>query len=91
MRLIGQEKLKDFYGIHAAAKQPCLCWIAEIREGKWRDLKQILARHRNAQLTAEKVVLFSLGKDKFKLETEVYVQNNFVIVKRIGTHKDFIS
>lgn len=71
------------------AEEPLKAWYAEARRATWRTPDDIKARHRSASFVADNRVVFNIGGNKHRLVVHVNYGLGVVLVKFIGTHKDY--
>ena len=74
MRLVGREKLDEFSGAHADARP----WIAN-----WKR------SYASASFLADKVVIFNVKGNSYRLEVQVAYKTGTVVVRWIGTHAEY--
>jgi mRNA interferase HigB len=89
MKLLNKKLLDDFKRKHADAQSQIESWGAEVEETKWdtpHDLKQ---RYPKASLTGNQQVIFNICGNKYRLLVLVNYKNRIVLVKKIGTHKEY--
>ncbi|MCL4518461.1 MAG: type II toxin-antitoxin system HigB family toxin [Thaumarchaeota archaeon] len=89
MELLGKEKLQDFKEKHADAKSQIESWEAEIEEAQWDTPHNLKSRYPKASLLGNQQVVFNIRGDYYRLLVKVNYKNKIVLVKRIGTHKEY--
>ncbi len=89
MKLVGKDRLHVFWKRHAAARRAIEAWVAEVEAAQWNDQGDIGQRYPRASFLPDRVVVFRLGGNKYRLEVRVAYQTKAVIVTRIGTHAEY--
>ena len=89
MRLIGKKKLNDFKQIHADACAQVESWEAEVSEAKWNTPHDLKKRYPKASLPGNQQAIFDICRNQYRLWTEINYQIGIVLVKEIGTHKEY--
>ena len=89
MRLLGKILLEKFKKKHADARSQIKSWEAEIEEVLWDTPSDLKRRYPKASLLGNRYVVFDLCGNKYRLLTLVNYKNGIVLVKRIGTHKEY--
>jgi len=89
MRLLGKILLDKFKQKHADVRPQIKSWEAEIEEAIWHTSGDLKRRYPKASLLGNRHVVFDLCGDKYRLLTLVNYKNGIVLVKRIGTHKEY--
>ena len=90
MKLLGKKLLHDFKEQHPDARSQIESWEAEVEEARWNtphDLKKVYPK---ASLVKDHVV-FNLGWNRYRLLVQVSYRNGIVLIKKIGTHKEYDS
>jgi len=89
MRLLGKISLEKFKQRHADVRSQIKSWEAEIEEAKWNTPGELKRRYPKASLLSNKQVVFDFCGNKYRLLTLVNYKNGIVLVKKIGTHKEY--
>lgn len=89
MKLLGKKLLDDFQKKHADAKSQIESWKAEIEEAKWTTPHDLKSRYPKASLVGNQQVVFNICGNKYRLLAMVNYKNEIVLVKNIGTHKEY--
>lgn len=89
MNLLGKKLLYDFKEKHADARSHIDSWEAEVEEAQWAAPHNLKARYPKASILSNQQVVFNICGNKYRLLAQVNYKNNIVLVKKIGTHKEY--
>ena len=89
MRLVGREKLDEFSGAHADARPWIANWIADTEAERWQTPQDIKRSYASASFLADKVVIFNVKGNSYRLEVQVAYKTGTVVVRWIGTHAEY--
>ncbi len=89
MNLLGKKQLHDFKEKHADARTHIESWEAEIEEAQWATPHNLKARYPKASILSNQQVVFNICGNKYRLLAQVNYKNGIVLVKKIGTHKEY--
>lgn len=89
MRLVGREQLDEFTKDHADARAWIENWIADIEAVRWRTPQDIKESYASASFLANKIVIFNVKGNRYRLEVQVAYHTGVVVVKWAGTHADY--
>lgn len=89
MKLIGKKILQEFKEKHADARSQIESWEAEAEEAQWSTPHDLKNRYPKASLIKNQQVVFDICRNKYRLLTQVNYKNNIVLIKKIGTHKEY--
>jgi mRNA interferase HigB len=89
MKLLGKKILDDFKQKHADAQSHIESWIAEIEEAEWNTPHDLKSRYPKASLIGDQQVVFDICGNKYRLLAQVSYKNGMVLVKKVGTHKEY--
>ena len=88
MTLLGKKLLYDFKEEHADARSQIESWETEVEEVQWNTPHDLKKRYPKASLKKDQVV-FDLCWNKYRLLVQVNYRNGIVLIKKIGTHKEY--
>lgn len=91
MRLLGAKLLYDFKQKYAEARSQVEAWQAEVEEAQWLTPIDIKKRYPKASVLANNHVVFDFCWNKFRLLVQIAYKTGIVLVKKIGTHKEYDS
>jgi len=89
MKLIGKKNLDDFKEKHADARSQIESWEAEVEEAQWNSPADIKQRYPKASILNDQHVVFNICWNKYRLLVQVGYKTNIVLIKKIGTHKEY--
>ncbi|MBI2604452.1 MAG: type II toxin-antitoxin system HigB family toxin [Deltaproteobacteria bacterium] len=91
MQLVGRERLDAFVRKHADTRSWVEAWIAEVTDEntKWKGPQDIKARYASASFLANRVVIFNVKGNSYRLEVQVSFNIGTVVVKWVGTHGEY--
>ncbi len=89
MKLIGKKLLHEFKEKHADARSQIESWEAEAEEAQWQTPHELKGRYPKASLIKNQQVVFDICRNKYRLLTQINYKNGIVLIKKIGTHKEY--
>ena len=89
MKLLGKKLLQDFKEKHADARSQVESWEVEAEEAQWRTPHELKSRYPKASLIKNQQVVFDICRNKYRLLTQINYKNGIVLIKKVGTHKEY--
>jgi mRNA interferase HigB len=91
MRVITKGALQTYWSRRGRedAEEPLKAWYAEARKAAWKTPDDIKTKYRSASFVADNRVVFNIGGNKHRLVVHVNYGLGVVLVKFIGTHKEY--
>jgi mRNA interferase HigB len=89
MRLLGKQRLHDFKEKHADARSKIESWEAEVESAGWKNPHELKGRYPSADTPGNQQAIFNIGGDRYRLWAQVEYKQGIVLVKNIGTHKEY--
>lgn len=89
MKLIGKQILTNFKERHTEARSQVESWEAEVEEAQWNTPVDLKQRYPKASILKDQYVVFNICWNKYRLLVRVNYKNKIVLVKKIGTHKEY--
>ena len=89
MKLLGKKLLHDFKEKYAEARSQIESWEAEVEGAQWNTPHDLKKRYPKARLVKDRQVIFNLCWNKYRLLVQVSYRNGIVLIKKIGTHKEY--
>lgn len=89
MRLVGRSTLDEFVSAHADARAWIENWIADTEAARWRTPQDIKNSYASASFLAERIVIFNVKGNRYRLEVQVAYNTGVVVVRWAGTHADY--
>ena len=90
MQIIALRTLRRFWERHPPAQAPIRAWYAMAAAAEWKtpaDLKRQFGT--TVDFVADNRIIFDLGGNKYRLVVHVSYRFKRVLVKFIGTHRDY--
>jgi mRNA interferase HigB len=91
MKLIGRQILEDFRKKHADARSQIESLEAEFKDADWNSSAELKQRYPKASLLKNQHAVFNLCWNKYRLLVQVSYRTKIVLIKKIGTHKEYES
>jgi len=89
MKLIGKQILTNFKERHTEARSQVESWEAEVEEAQWNTPVDLKQRYPKASILKDQHVVFNICWNKYRLLVQVGYKTKIVLVKKIGTHKEY--
>ena len=90
MQIIARRTLKQFWEHHPNAELPLRLWYARVKAAQWSnpaDVKNGFGG--SVDFVGDNRIIFNIGGNKFRLIVHVAYAYGRVLVKFIGTHKEY--
>lgn len=89
MRVISKKILRDFWLKHKNSEQQLKSWIAEASKAKWTNPYMIIKDFPKARVIGNNRIIFNICRNKYRLIVKINYNRNWVLIRYIGTHKDY--
>jgi mRNA interferase HigB len=89
MHLVGKEVLSAFKNEHPDVSAQVEAWEAEVENAEWKTPMDVKQRYPKASFPGKQQVIFDFGWNRYRLWVKVAYNTGIVIVKAIGTHKEY--
>ena len=89
MIITGKKILDEFKKLHADARSDLESWESCVGEDMWDSPHDIKNGYPKASILKDKNVVFNILGNKYRLWTKVAYKTKTLIIKKIGTHKDY--
>jgi mRNA interferase HigB len=89
MKVLGRDKLVEFYTKHANVKSALEAWLSEAESVEWSTSQDIKNRYRSADFLADNRVIFNIKGNHYRLVVKVKYQNGIAVVEWVGTHSEY--
>ena len=89
MVILGTLKLSDFVAKHADARSWINHWRREVENASWQSPQDIKERYASASFLPDKIVVFNVKGNYYRLVVFVDFGRAKVLVKWIGTHAEY--
>jgi mRNA interferase HigB len=90
MQIIAKRTLRQFWEAYPEAEVPLRTWYVRVNEATWETPADVKAMFGNTvDFVADSRIIFDIGGNKFRLIVHVAYAYRRVLVKFIGTHKQY--
>lgn len=89
MNVIALRTLREFWTKHPQAETPLRAWHDIMRKAQWTSPQDVKDLFRSADFVGDNRVIFDIGGNKYRLVAHVAHGYGRVLVKFVGTHKDY--
>jgi mRNA interferase HigB len=89
MRILGVGILHDFKLKHADSCGAINSWLKEVKNEKWSDFHDIRRKYASASNLGDRMVIFNIKGNRYRLKIKVDYRKELVLVKAIGTHAEY--
>jgi len=73
----------------AAVKAQLDAWYAEAVKAEWKNSAELKAQYRSASILSAERVVFNIKGNDYRLIVAVDYHYQFVLIKWLGTHKEY--
>ena len=91
MRVVGRQRLDDFWCAHPEAKGRTLAWLAETESAEWTSPHDIRERYPSASMLGNGRVVFNLGGNRWRIDVKISYAIQQLLIVRVGTHAEYDS
>ena len=89
MQILGLGIIHDFKNKHSDARGQIESWYYEVKEANWQTPTDIKKRFASASFLSDKIVIFNIKGNSYRLEVKVSFQRKKVIILWAGTHAEY--
>ena len=89
MRLLGKQWLYDFKEKHADARSYIESWEAEVEGAAWANPHELRHKYHGVDTPGNQQAIFNICGNKYRLWVQIEYTQGIVLVKKIGTHKEY--
>lgn len=89
VQIISRRPLVEFWTRYPDAKGPLTAWYHEVEAATWLTPNDIKATYATASLVGNNRVVFNIGGNKYRLIVFVLYPSHKVLIKVIGTHRQY--
>ena len=90
MQIIARRTLRQFWDRHPSAEKPLRAWYGMVASAEWSgpaDVKEMFGN--NVDFVADSRVIFDVGGNKFRLVVHIAYRYRRMLVKFVGTHREY--
>jgi len=88
MHVISRKRLRDFWEVHAEAKEPLTRWFKLAEKAEWINFSESRADCPSADLV-EHFTVVNIGGNKYRLILEIFFLDKVVLVRHVLTHAEY--
>ncbi len=88
MPIIARKRLVEFWQNHPEAEVLLGAWFAEARRAQWQKFADVKSSFKSVERVGERLI-FNIGGNKFRLIALVDFQRRSVLIRFIGSHKQY--
>ena len=81
--------MNTFKNEHPDARSQIEAWEAEVESANWETPHDIKRRYPKVSLPGKQQAIFDICWNKYRLWSKIAYKTAIVIVKAIGTHKEY--
>jgi len=89
MKIINRKILEDFKRRHPETCSQVDAWYAEVENANWATPHELKKQYGSASILKKQEVVFNIKGNKYRLLVKTNYQNQVVLVKKAGTHKEY--
>lgn len=89
MQIIAKKTLRDFWTREARAEAPLRAWHAIVSNAKWSGPADVKAMFGSVDFVSDNRAIFNIGGNKFRLIVHIAYPYKRVLIKFVGTHKEY--
>lgn len=90
MQIIARRTIKDFWARHPQAEGPLTVWYLLVSKADWRGPSDVKAMFgTSVDFVGDNRIIFDIGGNKYRLVVHVAYPFKRVLIKFVGTHKDY--
>lgn len=89
MQVIAFRTLREFWIKHPRAEMPLRAWYSLVSRAEWQGPADVRKMFNAADFVGDSRVIFDVGGNKFRLVVHVAYRYKRVLIKFVGTHKEY--
>jgi mRNA interferase HigB len=90
MQIVALRTLRQFWGRHPQAEAPLRVWYSRAKAAAWKGPDDVKAEFGGTvDFIAGNRIIFDIGGNKYRLVVHVSYMFGRVLVKFVGTHKEY--
>jgi mRNA interferase HigB len=89
LQVLAKSALRRFREEHPQAEMPLKVWHAIVSKASWANFAELKATFGTADMIGDSRVIFNICGNKYRLVARISFAYGRVMVKFIGTHKDY--
>lgn len=89
MRVISKRKLVEFWEKHPDSEYALEAWYHEVKHAAWKNSGELKKQYGTASIISAERVVFNICGNKYRLIVAVSYSLGIVLIKFLGTHKEY--
>ena len=90
MQIVALRTLRQFWARHPQAEPPLRVWYSRARAAAWKSPEDVKAEFGGTvDFIADNRIIFDIAGNKYRLVVHVSYTFGRVLVKFVGTHKEY--
>jgi mRNA interferase HigB len=89
MKILRRDILHQFVTKHADVGNQVATWLAETEDASWQTPNDVKKRYPSASLLKDRVVIFNVKGNNYRLEAQIAYNSQTVLILWIGTHAEY--
>jgi mRNA interferase HigB len=89
MRIVGLGVLHAFCDLHPDCRGWIENWISDVEGQSWKTPQDVKDRYRSASFLPDRVVIFNVRGNDYRLEVQIAFNIGVVYIRWIGTHAEY--
>ncbi len=89
MRVISKKTLREFWDKHPNSQQALESWFHESKNADWKNSGELKQQYSYVSIINAERVVFNICGNKYRLIVAISYENGIVLIKFVGTHKEY--
>ncbi len=89
VRIVSEEKLREFWERHADAKGPLSAWYHEARRSDWNNPVKVKETYGSAKFVGQNRIVFKIKGNRYRIVTRIDFSARTVCLLFLGTHSEY--
>lgn len=89
MRVVAKRTLRAFWDQHPDAEGALKAWHAEASAASWQTPAEVKAQYGSASILKNNRIVFNICGNKYRLVVRINYKIAIMLVRFIGTHRDY--
>ncbi len=89
MRIISTATLKNYYTVHADAKEALVRWRIIVEHAQWKNLADIRQDFPSVDYVGNQRYVFNIKGNNYRLVVVIKFTPQFVFIRFVGTHAEY--
>ena len=90
MEVVSKRALREFWKKHPPAERPLMVWHAQAIRSEWLSPSDVKTQFgTTVDFISDNRLIFDIGGNKYRLIVHVSYRYKRLLVKFVGTHKDY--